>query len=161
MPSFDVVSKTDLMEIDNVINQVQRSIKQRFDLAGTKCDVQRSDNTLTITADDNMKLTQLHSLIKENCVKRKIDTKALDFSEPKSASGDSLRQSLTIKQGIDKEIAKDITKSVKGTKLKIQIAIQGDELRVTGKKRDHLQETMTLIKGAKIERPLQYVNFRD
>ena len=73
MPSFDVVSKTDLMEIDNVINQVQRSIKQRFDLAGTKCDVQRTDNTLTITADDNMKLTQLHALIKENCVKSLLD----------------------------------------------------------------------------------------
>ena len=161
MPSFDVVSKTDLMEIDNVINQVQRSIKQRFDLAGTKCDVQRTDNTLTITADDNMKLTQLHALIKENCVKRKIDSKALDFAEPQTASGDSLRQSLTIKQGIDKEVAKNITKSVKGTKLKVQVAIQGEELRVTGKKRDDLQEVIQLVKESKIEIPLNYGNFRD
>ena len=161
MPSFDVVSKTDLMEIDNVINQVQRSIKQRFDLAGTKCDVQRTENTLTITADDNMKLTQLHALIKENCVKRKIDSKALDFAEPQTASGDSLRQSLTIKQGIDKEVAKNITKSVKGTKLKVQVAIQGEELRVTGKKRDDLQEAIEFIKKMNLDQPLQYVNFRD
>ena len=123
MPSFDVVSKTDLMEVDNAVNGVKRQIKQRFDLAGTKCDVERNENSLTITADDNMKLNQLHDLLRQNFASRKVDAKALDFGKPENASGDSLRQQVTIKQGIDQDLARKINKAVKGSKMKVQITI--------------------------------------
>ena len=161
MPSFDVVSKTDLMEVDNAVNGVKRQIKQRFDLAGTKCDVERNENSLTITADDNMKLNQLHDLLRQNLASRKVDAKALDFGKPENASGDSLRQEVTIKQGIDQELARNINKAVKGSKMKVQISIKGSELHVSGKKRDELQETIAFIKKMDTDQPLQYVNFRD
>ena len=161
MPSFDVVSKTDLMEVDNAVNGVKRQIRQRFDLAGTKCDVERNENSLTITADDNMKLTQLHDLLRQNFASRKVDAKALDFGKPENASGDSLRQQVTIKQGIDQDLARKINKAVKGSKMKVQITIKGSELHVSGKKRDELQETITFIKNMDTDQPLQYVNFRD
>ena len=161
MPSFDVVSKTDLMEVDNAVNGVKRQIKQRFDLAGTKCDVERNENSLTITADDNMKLNQLHDLLRQNFASRKVDAKALDFGKPENASGDSLRQQVMIKQGIDQDLARKINKAVKGSKMKVQITIKGSELHVSGKKRDELQETITFIKNMDTDQPLQYVNFRD
>ena len=161
MPSFDVVSKTDLMEVDNAVNGVKRQIKQRFDLAGTKCDVERNENSLTITADDNMKLNQLHDLLRQNFASRKVDAKALDFGKAEYASGDSLRQQVTIKQGIDQDLARKINKAVKGSKMKVQITIKGSELHVSGKKRDELQETITFIKNMDTDQPLQYVNFRD
>ncbi|MBM38952.1 MAG: YajQ family cyclic di-GMP-binding protein [Chloroflexi bacterium] len=161
MPSFDVVSKTDLMEVDNAVNGVKRQIKQRFDLAGTKCDVERNENSLTITADDNMKLNQLHDLLRQNLASRKVDAKALDFGKPENASGDSLRQQVMIKQGIDQDLARKINKAVKGSKMKVQITIKGSELHVSGKKRDELQETITFIKNMDTDQPLQYVNFRD
>jgi uncharacterized protein YajQ (UPF0234 family) len=161
VPSFDVVSKTDLMEVDNAVNGVKRQIKQRFDLAGTKCDVERNENSLTITADDNMKLNQLHDLLRQNFASRKVDAKALDFGKPENASGDSLRQQVTIKQGIDQDLARKINKAVKGSKMKVQITIKGSELHVSGKKRDELQETITFIKNMDTDQPLQYINFRD
>ena len=161
MPSFDVVSKTDLMEVDNAVNGVKRQIRQRFDLAGTKCDVERNENSLTITADDNMKLTQLHDMLRQKFASRKVDAKALDFGKPENASGDSLRQEVTIKQGIDQELARNINKAVKGSKIKVQISIKGSELHVSGKKRDELQETIAFIKKMDTDQPLQYVNFRD
>ena len=161
MPSFDVVSKTDLMEVDNAVNGVKRQIKQRFDLAGTKCDVERNENSLTITADDNMKLNQLHDLLRQNFASRKVDAKALDFGKPENASGDSLRQQVMIKQGIDQDLARKINKAVKGSKMKVQITIKGSELHVSGKKRDELQETITFIKNMDTDQPLQYINFRD
>ena len=161
MPSFDVVSKTDLMEVDNAVNGVKRQIKQRFDLAGTKCDVERNENSLTITADDNMKLNQLNDFLRQNFASRKVDAKALDFGKPENASGDSLRQQVTIKQGIDQDLARKINKAVKGSKMKVQITIKGSELHVSGKKRDELQETITFIKNMDTDQPLQYINFRD
>ena len=161
MPSFDIVSKTDLMEVDNAVNGVKRQITQRFDLAGTKCDIARSENTLTITADDNMKLTQLHDLLRQNFASRKVDAKALDFGKAENASGDSLRQVISIKQGIDADLARKINKSVKGSKMKVQISIKGSELHVSGKKRDVLQEAIAFIKKMETDQPLQYVNFRN
>lgn len=149
------------MEVDNAVNGVKRQIRQRFDLAGTKCDVERNENSLTITADDNMKLNQLHDLLRQNFASRKVDAKALDFGKPENASGDSLRQQVMIKQGIDQDLARKINKAVKGSKMKVQITIKGSELHVSGKKRDELQETITFIKNMDTDQPLQYVNFRD
>ena len=161
MPSFDVVSKTDRMEVDNAINGVQREIQTRFDLKGTRSDISRDDNTLTMTADDTMKLRQLEDLLRSYLVRRKLDTAAFDFQEPQEASGGSIRQNISIKQGIDSDMGRKISKAVKGTKIKVQVAIQGTELRVSGKTRDDLQSTIKFIKEMELDQPLQYVNFRN
>ena len=116
---------------------------------------------MTVTADDNMKLTQLDDLIQTNFIRRGIDQKALDFQSADKATGDSLRQQVIIKNGIDKETAQKITKAIRGTKIKVQSAIEGEELRVTGKNRDDLQKVIQFIKDMDIDQPLQYVNFRD
>ncbi len=161
MPSFDVVSKTDLMEVDNAINGVRREIQTRFDLKGTRSDISRDDNTLTMTADDTMNLRQLEDLLRSYLVRRKLDTAAFDFQEPQEASGGSIRQNISIKQGIDSDMGRKISKAVKGTKIKVQVAIQGTELRVSGKTRDDLQSTIKFIKEMELDQPLQYVNFRN
>ena len=161
MSSFDVVSKTDLMEVDNAINGVKRQITQRYDLAGTKCDIERTDNTLTIIADDTLKLTQVENLLREYLARRKVDQGAFAFKATEDATGETIRRTINIRQGIDADLGRKITKAVKGTKIKVQVSIQGSELRVSGKKRDDLQETIAFIKEMNIEQPLQYVNFRD
>ena len=161
MPSFDVVSKTDLMEVDNAINGVKRQIKQRYDLAGTKCNIERNDNTLTIIADDTMKLTQVENLLREYLARRKVDQGAFAFKATENATGETIRRTIYIRQGIDADLGRKITKAVKGTKIKVQVSIEGSELRMSSKKRDDLQETIAFIKEMNIEQPLQYVNFRD
>ena len=161
MPSFDVVSRTDLMEVDNAINGVKREIKQRFDLAGTKCDIERNDNTLTMIADDTMKLTQVEGLLRGYLARRKVDQGAFEFKTTQNAAGGTIRQTISISQGIDADLGRSITKAVKGAKIKVQVSIQGSELRMSGKKRDDLQKTIAFIKEMNIEQPLQYVNFRD
>lgn len=161
MPSFDVVSRTDIMEVDNAINGVRREIKQRFDLAGTKCDIDRDDDTITMIADDSMKLTQLVDLLRTYIARRKVEQKALDFKPPQKAGGGTIRQTISIRQGIGAELGRRINKAIRGTKIKVQVSIQGNELRVSAKKRDDLQGTIAFIKEMDIEQPLQYVNFRD
>ena len=161
MPSFDIVSKTDLNEVDNAINGARREIDTRFDFKGSKCTIERSDESITLLADDDMKLRQMQELLKGYITRRKLDAGALEFKDPEKASGNAVRQEVIVKQGIDRELAKQIVKAIKDAKLKVQTAIQGDELRVTGKKRDDLQEAIALIRGLKIEQPLQYENFRD
>lgn len=161
MPSFDVVSRTDLMEVDNAINGVRREIKQRFDLAGTKCDIDRTNDSLTMTADDSMKMQQLEELLRKYLATRKVDQRALEFKPPQNAAGGSLRQYIDIKQGIDGDLGRKINKAVRGAKLKVQVSIQGTELRVSAKKRDDLQLTIAFIKEMDIEQPLQYVNMRE
>ena len=161
MPSFDVVSKTDLGEVDNALNGVEREIKQRFDLAHTKSSVVRSDNTLTITADDTMKMTAVEELLRKYLAMRKVELGALDFGKPQNAAGSSLREIVNIKQGIDSDLGRKISKEVKSAKMKVQLAIQGTELRVTAKKRDDLQAVIAFIKDMKNSQPLQFVNFRD
>jgi len=161
MPSFDIVSKTDLPEVDNALANIKREIDTRFDFKGSKCSIERKDDTLTLLADDEPKLNQMHELLKIHLTRRKVDTGALDFKTLERASGSTVRQEILIKQGLDKDLAKKIVKELKDSKLKVQVAIQGDELRVTGKKRDDLQEAIAFVRGLKIEQPLQYLNFRD
>jgi uncharacterized protein YajQ (UPF0234 family) len=161
MPSFDVVSKTDLAEVDNAVNGILREAGQRYDLKGTMCSVDRSDDVLTITADDDMRLRQMHELIHTYWARRGIDSRGLEFKTPESATKGSLRQQVTIKQGVDGDLGRRIVKAVKAAKIKVQVAIQGDELHVSGKKRDDLQEAIASIKEMGIEQPLQYVNFRE
>ena len=161
MPSMDVVSKTDLTEVDNAVQGAMREIGTRFDFKGSKSSIERVDDTLVVIADDDLKLKQVEELIRGYLARRKVDGKAFDFGKPEKATGNTLRQVVKIKQGVDREAAQKITKAVKTSKLKVQVAIQGDELRVSGKKRDDLQATIALIKDLKIELPLQFVNFRD
>jgi uncharacterized protein YajQ (UPF0234 family) len=161
MPSFDIVSKTDLTEVDNAVAGVTREVAQRFDFKGSKCTIERSDETLTILADDDLKLKQMHELLRVYFTRRKLDAGALDFKTVEKASGNMVRQEVVVKQGIDRDLARTIIKAIKDSKQKVQAAIQGDELRVTGKKIDDLQATIALVRGLKIEQPLQYLNFRD
>ena len=161
MPSFDIVSKTDIAEVDNALDGIRREIAQRFDFKGSKCTIERKENDITLLADDDLKLKQIQDLMKVYFTRRQIDPKALDFKKEERASGDAVRQVVTVKQGIDREIGKTLITKIKDSKMKVQVSIQGDELRVTGKKRDDLQEAIALVKKIEVELPLQYVNFRD
>jgi uncharacterized protein YajQ (UPF0234 family) len=161
MPSFDIVSKTDMAEVDNAMQGVAREIGTRFDFKGSKCTVERKEALITILADDDMKLRQMQELLRGHVVRRKLDAGALEFKEPQKASGNALRQEVVVKQGIDQTLGKRIVKEIKDSKLKVQVSIQGDELRVSGKKKDDLQDTIAFVRGLKIEQPLQFVNFRD
>jgi uncharacterized protein YajQ (UPF0234 family) len=161
MPSFDIVSKVDLSEVDNALAGMKREIGQRFDFKGSKCSIERKDALLTLLADDNLKLKQMHELLQGWLARRKIDVAALDYQEPQKASGNALRQEVTVKQGIGGEIAKKIVKAIKDAKLKVQAAIQGDELRVSGKNRDDLQKAIQLVRTMSLDQPVQFVNFRE
>lgn len=161
MPSFDIVSKTDMAEVDNALAGVTREVAQRFDFKGAKCSVERKDTTITVLADDDAKLKQMHELLKVHFTRRSVDSRALDFKTVEAASGNTVRQLVTVKQGIDKDLAKRLVKDLKDSKIKVQASIQGDELRVTGKKRDDLQEAIALVKSLGIDQPLQYINFRE
>lgn len=161
MPSFDVVSKTDLMEVDNALHGVQREIKQRFDFKGTKCAIERTDNTLSIIADDNFKLNEVDELLRKYLARRNVDQRAFEFHPPQNAAGGALRRTISIRQGIDGELGRKIVKEVRASKMKIQLAIQGTELHISGKNRDDLQKAIAFIKEMEIDQPLQYVNFRN
>jgi len=161
MPSFDVVSRTNLEEVDNALQGATREIGTRYDFKGSKSSIVRTENALVIMADDDFKLKQVQELLRAHLAKRKVDAGAFDFAEPEKATGNMLRQTVTIKQGVDRELAQRLVKEVKGSKLKVQVAIQGDELRVSGKKRDDLQAAIALFRQMKIAQPLQYVNFRE
>jgi uncharacterized protein YajQ (UPF0234 family) len=161
MPSFDIVSRTELPEVDNAVQMAMREIGTRYDFKGSACSIERADTVLTIKADDDFKLKQVQELLRGHLARRKVDGGAFDFATPEKAAGNTLRQTVTIKQGIERELAQKVVKELKAAKLKVQVAIQGDELRISGKKRDDLQSAIAHVKGLEIEQPLQYVNFRD
>jgi uncharacterized protein YajQ (UPF0234 family) len=161
MPSFDVVSKTDLQEIDNAVNSVTREIIQRYDFKGSNSSVERKDEEITILADDDYKLGAIQDMLKVHVTRRSLDARVLDFQKVQKATGNSFRQVVKIKQGIESETAKKIVKEIKSEKLKVQASIRGDELRIEGKKRDDLQDAIAFIKTLNIDIPLQYINFRD
>lgn len=161
MPSFDIVSETDLQEVDNVIQNVTREITQRYDFKGSSCSIERKEAEITVVADDDYKLGQINDLLKGHATRRNIDPLAFEFAKPETASGNTLRQVVTVKQGVDTETAKKITKEIKASKMKVQASIQGDSVRISGKKRDDLQEAIAMVKGMNLELPLDYTNFRD
>lgn len=161
MPSFDVVSRTDLAEVKNALNAMSKEIDTRFDFKGSMSKVELNEETIMLYADDDLKLRQMHDLLKTHLTRRSVDSKSLDMKTPEKATGNTLRQTVVIQQGIAQEAAKKITKAIKDSKMKVQASIQGDEVRVTGKKRDDLQEAMAMIKGLNLDLPVQFVNFRD
>jgi uncharacterized protein YajQ (UPF0234 family) len=161
MPSFDIVSRVDLAEVDNALAGITREITTRFDFKGSKCSVERKEGEIALVADDDLKLKQLHELLKVHLTRRKVEPGALDFKPPEKAAGNTVRQSVVLRQGVDAGLAKQLVRDLKDSKLKVQVSVQGSEVRVTGKKRDDLQAAIALIRGLKIEQPLQYVNFRE
>ncbi len=161
MPSFDVVSSPDIQEIDNAINNTKREVDNRFDFKNTNSSIERSDFSITIETTDNTKLSQFNDILKNNIVRRKIDPKFIHVKSTETASGNRVRQFIDILNGISKEDAKKITNLVKTSKAKVQASINGDEVRITGKKRDDLQLMIELLKTSDIKIPLQFQNFRD
>jgi uncharacterized protein YajQ (UPF0234 family) len=163
MPSFDVVSRVDMQEMDNAVNQVKKEISTRYDFRGskTKVDLDRKEAKVEVVTEDDMKLRAIKDMLIAKVVRRSIEAQALTFGPPEKAGGDMLRQTVTITNGIDIETARKVVKLVKDTKLKVQAAIQGDEVRITGKQRDDLQEAIHALKEADLGVPLQYVNYRE
>jgi cyclic-di-GMP-binding protein len=161
MPSFDIVSRVDLAEVDNALAGITREIAARFDFKGSKCAIERHDGEIVLVADDDLKLKQMHELLKVHLTRRKVEAGALDYKNPEKAAGNTLRQTILVRQGIAADLARQLVRELKDSKLKVQVAVQGGEVRVTGKNRDDLQAAITLIRGRGIEQPLQYVNFRE
>jgi len=160
MPSFDIVSEVDMHEVGNAINQANREVTTRFDFKGSNAKFELADTTSTLHAPNEFQVSQMLDILKNKMIKRSIDIQCLDVAEPEVALNET-RQRVTVKQGIDQPTAKKITKLIKDSKVKVQVSIQGDKIRVTGKKRDDLQQTISTVKDAKLELALQYVNFRD
>ncbi len=161
MPTFDIVSKFDPSEVDNAIQNLKREIVQRYDFKNSNSEIEFERELIIIKTDDDYKLTQLQEMLKVQITKRGIDVKALDMGKVEMSAGQAVRQTITMMQGINKDISKDIIKIIKESKIKVQVSIQGDELRISGKKRDDLQQTINLLKTQNLDLPLQFINFRD
>ena len=160
MPSFDIVSKVDMQEVDNAVNQTVKEITQRYDFKGSKSEVTLEKDAIKVLADDDFRLKAIIDILQSKFIKRGISLKALDYGKAETASGGMVRQIITIQQGISKEKGKDICAIIKETKLKVQAQIQEDQVRVTGKNIDDLQEVIQLLKGKDLEVELQFINFR-
>lgn len=163
MPSFDVVSRVDLQEMDNAVNLVKKEVSTRFDFRGSKTsvDLDRKEVTITFLTEDDMRLRALREMLITKAVKRGIDTDAFTFGTPQRAGGDMMRQEVTVATGIDIDTARKVVKAIKDKKLKVQAAIQGEEVRISGKKRDDLQQAIALLKEQDFGMPLQFVNMRE
>ena len=161
MPSFDVVSKVDLMELDNAINTAQKELSQRYDFRGTNTVLERTPEGIVLRTSDETRATATMTVLRERMAKRNVSQRCLDPEDVSPAGGQTVRQLVKIKQGIESDTAKKIVKAVKDAKIKVQAQIQGDELRVSGKNRDDLQAAMHLIRQGDFGIDLQFVNFRD
>jgi hypothetical protein len=161
MPSFDIVSEVDKQEIKNALDQVNKEVSTRFDFKGSDARVEQADYKLTIFADDEFKLSQVLDILMAKLAKRGVDVRCLDRGEAEKISGNKVKQQVTVKTGVEIELAKKIIRLIKDSKLKVQGSIQGEAVRVTGAKRDILQEAIQLIKKSITEFPLQFQNFRE
>lgn len=162
MPSFDIVSRIDLQEVDNAVNITRKTIESRYDFRNSKTEISldKKNKTISVTTEDDMKMRAIQDSLIENFVKRKLDRKALELKEAEMASGGMIQRQIEIREGVDSESARAIVKMIKDKKLKVQAAIQGDQVRVTGKKIDDLQEVIQMLRGATLPVPLQFVNMQ-
>lgn len=160
MPSFDIVSEVNLQEIRNAVDQASREVDTRFDFKGSHAKFEHNKETVTLIAENAFQLKQMLDILEIRLSKRGIAMGSLKIAEPETSLNQA-RQTITVLQGIDTELAKQIVKAIKNSKLKVQAAIQGDQIRVSGKKRDDLQEAIAYIKEQKYALPLQYTNFRE
>jgi len=161
MPSFDVISKINYPEFDNALANCLREITNRYDFKGLNISIERKDKTITTLAPDEIKLKQVNDLLQVHLIRRKVDPRVILVKNSESAAGTTIRQISELKEGISQENAKKIIAEVKKLKLKVQIKIQGEELRAEGKKRDDLQEAISIIQAIDIGLPIEFVNFRD
>ena len=161
MPSFDVVSRLDHQEIDNAIGNATREITTRYDFKGSDTTIEKKENYLVVTTDDEMKAGQVNDMLVTHFVRRKVDPLCLKKKDLEKAGGSKIRQTYDLIEGIEQSLCKKITADVKSSKLKVQVKINGNELRVDGKKKDDLQSVMSLIENSNIGIPLQFINFRD
>jgi len=160
MPSFDVVSEYDSHEASNAVDQANREVDTRFDFKGTGSKYVLDGDVITMTSQTDFQLKQMLDILRQKLAKRGVDIACLKEEEVE-ISGNEARQKIVLRQGIDSPLARDLVKKIKASKLKVQAAIQGEKLRVTGKKRDDLQAVISLLKEADVDLPLQYENFRD
>lgn len=160
MPSFDAVSELDHHEVSNAIDQTRRELGTRFDFKGVNAEIEVSENQLTLIAEADFQLGQMLDMLRQKLIKRGIDVGCIETGDPEQ-SGQTVRQQITLREGIETDLAKKMVKLIKDSKLKVQASIQGDQVRVTGKKRDDLQQVMAVLKKAELGLPLQYKNFRD
>jgi uncharacterized protein YajQ (UPF0234 family) len=161
MPSFDIVSELNAVELRNAVDQANKEIGTRFDFKGSDARVELADKALTLFADDEFKLKQVADVLTAKLAKRGVDVRALEYKDPEKISGNKQKQPVVARTGVDQERAKKIVKLLKDSKLKVQASIQGDAVRVSGAKRDDLQAAIALVKKAITDYPLQYENFRD
>ena len=162
MPSFDIVSEVDKQELKNAVDQANKEIANRFDFKGSDARIEQAEFVLTVFADDDFKLDQVQEVLNGKLVKRGIDIRALDIAEKtEKVSGNKVKRQVTVKNGIETELAKKIVREIKDSKLKVTASIQGESVRVSGAKKDVLQETIALLRKAITEAPLQFQNFRD
>ena len=161
MPSFDIVSEVDKQELKNAVEQVNKEVSTRFDFKGSDARVEQAEYVLTIFADDEFKLNQVQEIVNAKLIKRGIDIKCMEIGKVEKVSGNKTKRTATVKTGVESELAKKIVKLFKDSKLKVQASIQGDTVRVTGGKRDTLQEAIALVKKTISDFPLQFGNFRD
>jgi hypothetical protein len=161
MPSFDVVSKVDLMELDNALHTAQKEIAQRYDFRGTGTSLERTPEGIILRTSDETRAVATLTVVRERMAKRNVSQRCLDPEAVQAAGGQTIRQLVKIKQGIESDTAKKIVKAIKDAKVKVQAQIQGDELRISGKSRDDLQAAMALVRQGDFGIDLQFVNFRD
>lgn len=161
MPSFDVVSEVEMQEVRNAVDQVQREIATRYDFKGTNVTVELTDQLIAIHASDQMRLNSVQTLLREKLAKRKVSLKSVEFKDASPAGGDTIKQDVIIKQGLADEDLKRVNKLIKNQKVKVNTQIQGNQLRVMGKKRDDLQAVIQFLRVEVKDLELQFTNFRD
>lgn len=158
--SFDVTSKIDVQEVDNAVQQAMKEIRQRYDFRGSAARIRREEGSLVLEAEDDYRLKAVTEILSQRLAGRRVPLKGLKFNRPENASGDSLRQEVLLQQGIPQEHAKEIVKILKGTKLKVQASIEGDQVRVRGKKRDDLQAAIRVLQDRELPIDMQFTNYR-
>ena len=161
MPSFDIVCEANLVEVKNAVEQANKEVANRFDFKGSDARIEQKERELTLFADDDFKLGQVRDVLNAKFAKRGVDARFLTLDKPEKIGGDKVKQKVTVKNGVETELAKKIVKMIKDAKLKVTAAIQGDVVRITGAKRDTLQEAIALVRSGVTEVPLTYQNFRD
>ena len=161
MPSFDIVSEVNQVEVRNALDQANKELGTRFDFKGSDARVEFADKTLTLHADDDFKLKQVTDILTGKLTKRGIDLRALDYGAIEKVSGNKVKQAVTVRSGVAADLAKRIVRLIKDSRLKVQASIQGDAVRVSGAKRDDLQSAIALVRAQVTDFPLQYGNFRD
>ncbi|MDC3143847.1 YajQ family cyclic di-GMP-binding protein [Pelagibacteraceae bacterium] len=161
MPTFDIVSKIDMQEVSNAVSNSMKEISQRYDFKGSNSKIDLKEKNIILETEDELKAKQVNEILLGHFVKRNIDPTVLKLKNSEKASGNTIRQTYDLMEGIDQAASKKIISEIKSTKMKVQVKIQGNELRVSGAKRDDLQKTMEIVKKIKLEMPIQFVNLRD